>query len=467
MLTTFSTSVALLLTLLAVPTVALDTFITYCTLPPNSTESFYVSPPNSRGSLQIAWTCLSTLILCTYSVLHLNVPKPRPDGSYSQSWRIWSSSCFAVLTIFAPECLLTESIWDLKDAIYWRNEVRETHGVEAASWTLTHMFYANMGGLLVRDPEEAEDANPYILKGKFVSLAISDNVLPRETSVSRDEILDKSKSDLFTKSLAVLQILYFYLEFFARIARRLPVTQLELTVAGVAVYALASYFCLLEKPKNVNMPTTIKALKGNPTPTEAENDNTSTYSNITGNNYATSPSPLHIFRQAYSEASGGGDTHTEASETDRDNFFAEALRAGHTVPFGRFFQHDSALFTLCLVSVPLGAIHLAAWNFHFPTTADAWLWRAASSYTTLIGPVWVFGKMIVEYLVYGEFAFDTNCMALDADELKFWLYGPGLGIILYFIGRCVLLVEMARCLFFLEPQAFETVSWTLNVPHIG
>lgn len=66
---------------------ALTSFDTNCTLPDH--EYNYVQGPNVRGSLQIVWSCLATLIACTYSVLHLNVPMQRDgrDGAYARYLR--------------------------------------------------------------------------------------------------------------------------------------------------------------------------------------------------------------------------------------------------------------------------------------------------------------------------------------------------------------------------------------------
>lgn len=50
----------------------------YCTIPTEGLHSF-VSAPNVRGTLDILWSCLATIIACTYTVLHLNIPEQRDD----------------------------------------------------------------------------------------------------------------------------------------------------------------------------------------------------------------------------------------------------------------------------------------------------------------------------------------------------------------------------------------------------
>lgn len=63
--------------ILAAPAQGFSSFNTTCTIPDRRYD--YVQGPNTRGSLQIVWSCLATLIACTYTVLHLNVPEQR-DG---------------------------------------------------------------------------------------------------------------------------------------------------------------------------------------------------------------------------------------------------------------------------------------------------------------------------------------------------------------------------------------------------
>uniref|UniRef100_L7J1S9 Wax synthase domain-containing protein n=1 Tax=Pyricularia oryzae (strain P131) TaxID=1143193 RepID=L7J1S9_PYRO1 len=44
---------------------------------------------------------------------------------------------------------------------------------------------------------------------------------------------------------------------------------------------------------------------------------------------------------------------------------------------------------LWLANFVYGGIHMAAWNDHFPTEAEKWLWRGSSSYIAFCGGLWV------------------------------------------------------------------------------
>ncbi|KAK0707272.1 hypothetical protein B0H67DRAFT_647464 [Lasiosphaeris hirsuta] len=88
----------------------MQTFKPECTLPPLGTN--YVSGPNTRSTLGILWNCLSIIILCTWSIQHLNVPRIRGDpGNFRQRilWSIldlWTKLKWMILTILVPEYLL-------------------------------------------------------------------------------------------------------------------------------------------------------------------------------------------------------------------------------------------------------------------------------------------------------------------------------------------------------------------------
>lgn len=43
--------------------------------PPNA-RAGWTSSGNDRGSADILWMCIATLFLCSWTVLHLNIPAP-------------------------------------------------------------------------------------------------------------------------------------------------------------------------------------------------------------------------------------------------------------------------------------------------------------------------------------------------------------------------------------------------------
>lgn len=45
----------------------------------------YLSSPDIRGTLDIVWTCVATLLLFTWTVLHLNIPTETTSKGSAQS----------------------------------------------------------------------------------------------------------------------------------------------------------------------------------------------------------------------------------------------------------------------------------------------------------------------------------------------------------------------------------------------
>ena len=44
---------------------------------------------------------------------------------------------------------------------------------------------------------------------------------------------------------------------------------------------------------------------------------------------------------------------------------------------------------LWLANFCYGGIHAAAWNDHFPSEVEKWLWRSSASYIGFCGGLWV------------------------------------------------------------------------------
>lgn len=131
-----------------------------CTLPADKVS--YVAAPNVRGSTNLVWTSVTTLVACTFTVLHLNVPKqyhgPAP------SWReyifrlpIWSLLFWCFVTIFVPEIPLMKALYDLQDAMVQLDGLHTERPQTRGVWTLTHMLYANLGGFVLRGESLSSD----------------------------------------------------------------------------------------------------------------------------------------------------------------------------------------------------------------------------------------------------------------------------------------------------------------------
>jgi hypothetical protein len=133
------------------------TFQTNCSIPVSGAS--YVTSCNVRGTLDILWSCLFTLFLCTWSAQHLNVPRQRVEQTnrplrqeiLAFAGSIWIKVKWVATAVILPELLVGRALQD------WMMARRSSHDErfqyfasrDHTSWTIVHAFFANMGGFVV------------------------------------------------------------------------------------------------------------------------------------------------------------------------------------------------------------------------------------------------------------------------------------------------------------------------------
>ncbi len=73
-------------------------------------------------------------------------------------------------------------------------------------------------------------------------------------TITKEEIEDKSKSDFFTKSILVLQTIWFTVKCIGRIADGLSLAELEVITFAFATMNIVTFVMWLHKPQNINLP---------------------------------------------------------------------------------------------------------------------------------------------------------------------------------------------------------------------
>jgi len=251
------------------------------------------------------------MLACTWSIQHLNLPASN-DGFWEGVWR----KCkWTVLTIFLPEFLLAQAIFEfimgvdsMEDMIgrkrvlvrfdqwFWalpwfRSKVKKQDDDESRSdtkqddkkrtftWTLTHSYYANMGGfrLFINKDELGPKIIERIEKhfgsqnsGLVDLCSLTTVQLARcweyfeDFELSEAEIKDKSKADLFTKTIALVQISSLWLSIIVRASRHLAFSQLELVTLAFAICGVFTYSFRWYKPQGVETATKVWLSKPKP-----------------------------------------------------------------------------------------------------------------------------------------------------------------------------------------------------------
>lgn len=248
--------------------------------------------PSTRGTLQIITSCLFTIIICTWSVMHLSLPAP-DDGLWTKLLRKLK---WMTITAIAPEFALTANcvehfnaeqlmaslrakeengelegilepngdkcslninmtpLWTVQQAspgwvlrlIFWLKPHSASRRVKEATdqplhvFTKTHACFTNQEGfkLQLRRAESRpegthaglwEHSAPFLTGRVLGSVRCQFPYSPlRYLNVSEAEILDKSNPDAFVKVLAAIHILWLASSIVTRWIRQIPVSQFEI-----------------------------------------------------------------------------------------------------------------------------------------------------------------------------------------------------------------------------------------------
>ena len=140
--------------------------------------------------------------------------------------------------------------------------------MSTSNWTLTHGFYAVMGGFAFDSSNASEPFLPHArtraaltAEGIRFLFEHEPDLLP---PISTEEIEDKSKADGLKKFLVCVQAGWFCASCISRLASALPISLLELNAMGHAACALLIYVMWWRKPLDVSEPTLIGGDKAMP-----------------------------------------------------------------------------------------------------------------------------------------------------------------------------------------------------------
>jgi hypothetical protein len=88
----------------------------------NSSRTGWVSEPNMRGSWGILLPCISTLLVCSWSVMHLNLPAK----SSTNTEKLIPYLYWCVIGIFGPELAIWAAWRQLLSARALKREIGES-----------------------------------------------------------------------------------------------------------------------------------------------------------------------------------------------------------------------------------------------------------------------------------------------------------------------------------------------------
>lgn len=361
----------------------------------------WVPEPNcGRGTLSVVWACLPTIMFVLWTAIHL-------DASRSMGRGMWGFFIF-----FVPEAMPASAIDQLIKARRLQKRLQVLRGWE--SWTLKQSFLLvkrgvrGLGGgetLTPRRLVELAEQQQYMEKEKLVAHGSSG--IRMEMLPSGDAIDRRSKKSWFEKLLAGFQALWFCANIVSRLASGYPVTPLEdMTIAYTCCGLIAS-MAWLRCPQDIEDPF------------EVDLD-------------AADDAVIAAVECGYPP---GRDSDSDSSTTGSSS--------GSRCPVSR--SDRLMMGIVCILLCLLAAIHIAEWDYPFPSAAEAWIWRCCSIATLPIGLLILF---------YGD-----RCRS------KHWSMawtGPG-----YVLVRLALLTVAATSFRRMPLAVFDTPEWSDYWAHVG
>ncbi|KAE8450672.1 hypothetical protein EG329_006017 [Mollisiaceae sp. DMI_Dod_QoI] len=225
---------------------------------------------------------------------------------------------------------------------------------------------------------------------------------------SDQDIMDRSKTDIFTIILACLQSLWLVVQCIARAAEGAGISELELSTCGFVMCSLLTYLFWWNKPYGIEHRTIVQF----PESSEARVLETMKKGD-------TEDSHAH---QYYNQDRVHSDEHLVGSDLNR-------------------------LLT-ALLGILLSAVHLAAWNWAFPSHAELWLWRVAS--------------LVLLTTCMAFLALKSMGMSDSQEDVAVLVF-----LLAYSVSRGTILVQIFLCFRSMPESVYREVVWTQFIPHVA
>lgn len=369
--------------------------------------------PNRRGTWDIILSCGTTIFACTWSVQHLNVPAA-DDGTFKKFLR----SCqWMIITVLFPEFIMAHAFFELLMAIEatkliegtrkmavtypslirklfvrghtQNNDSEQGKDYKGPEWTLTHSYFANMGGLSFEHTDDT-DEQKYTQFPLTAFQYAAQLDLYASPEIYEDDIKDKGKQDYFAKVIAILQICWLIFSLITRKIRDLPFSQFETLTLGLAVCGIAVYITYWYKPQGVGMAIKVAKREGCVVP-QFSRTYDSFWDVLSNSRKKTSSQPVHRIKN--------------------DN-----------IPLAKSDKWHTTIIVLAVLSAVFGCIHIIAWNFEFPSDVEKLLWRIATVMSIVVPGLGLITILLAQFTARdgNPREFMRNC--LDVLREFSWLY---------------------------------------------
>ncbi|OQD91633.1 hypothetical protein PENSOL_c051G08202 [Penicillium solitum] len=478
-------------------------FHTNCTYPPETAG--FVSSPNTQGTLDIVWSCLSVIGLCTWSMLHLNVPIQSTPSTKRQKylrtlWRFSSKLKWMMINIIAPEWAFGSACSDVSSVRMLKARFADIQERDGVPWSDSHIHYANMGGFPIQFVDSNATAGTQEIpsikkfpKGIRTPQILQISMQKISNAIGKvDWALDRSNILAIERANSMVSQGYLKKERFLNMSYTNWVGNLTLLCGNLWVVdanqlLLARELGIIDKlpymsqdsldgHNNGDLVVKILALLqiswmfiqlgvrlGRNLPASKLEIFTLSFAICSSITYimlidkpqdVRTSCTIKAVRHPSAEdlicmanAGSVGNVFKSNVWIPNDAMHRDAVRKvpGYMISLVYFFA--------------FGATHCIAWNFEFPTAVERLLWRLSSVVTAVALPI---AYLISDPFWLKVFKLETQPRILELVEGSLLI----LTVVVFILARLFITVEVFRSLAFLPPGAFIG-TWTANIPHVG
>ncbi|KAG1741646.1 hypothetical protein EDB19DRAFT_1634476, partial [Suillus lakei] len=290
-------------------------------------------------------------------------------------------------------------------------------------WTVTHGFFAWMGGFMLYVSDEPQGT---LTPDELLQFVREGSV--EMPVISEAEIEDRSKGDALSKGIAILQLAWFVTQLVARYIQNLPITLLETDTLAVAALTCIPYGLWRKRPKDAGCPYIVhrKATATHP-------------NHLTSYQYV-------IWRQLTYPFLGLMGFMVL--------IYPRAARSRCVPSLGGCGRYHAKIVLLigCFSGMVFGEIHCLGRNHFFYRHVKYILWRATSLGITCV-PIFILLDIV---------SYTQNWKVLTIFRFSFGVIAS----YIYIAARVTLSVLMMLSLRSLPPGVYDTVTWTKFIPHL-
>lgn len=228
----------------------------------------FVPGPTTRGTVNLISSCVTTIFNCVYVSVHVDLPSSTKSTEFRAEWEgisipkhlldvffsLWDLSTnplvrrvlWMLFNIDAPEIVMYVAMLEYQSATAGK---RFMHAIEDTGWTMTHAFFADMGGFEVEDNEG--DGQVFSTGEEFYKWRLDHPDFVLDLEAISAEIADRSKSSGLLKMMTCTQASWLVVQTVMRLVDGIPVSELEILTCAYITCALVVYGFWWHKPYDV------------------------------------------------------------------------------------------------------------------------------------------------------------------------------------------------------------------------